>query len=191
MLVVRRSGRLRLAAPGRSKTAGRASTWRSKSTYSGPESASTSSPASALASAVPTTPTWSVHALISSYPRPSIAPATLKKLHELAALVPPVEGTAAHTRMQRELEEMVRLVEAVKLVDARQASTGNDGEGEGEEEAIPDGRIWPEGEGMALSSNTRAVEFPDAEVESGRELLKYAARTQDGFYVVETDRRRK
>ncbi|KAH8102800.1 hypothetical protein DFH11DRAFT_1657673 [Phellopilus nigrolimitatus] len=154
---------------------------RSKSTLLEPQSSN-------AASAIPKAPTWSVHELISSYPRPSIAPATLKKLHELSALVPPTEGTEEHARTQRELEEMVRLVEAVKLVDARQALTGGS---DVSEEGIPDGRIWPADVGMTLSSNTRAVEFEDAEVESGKELLKHAAWTKDGFYVVEVDRRRK
>lgn len=86
--------------------------------------------------------------------------------------------------MRNELEEMVRLVEAVKLVDT--SSTQHFGQG-----AIPDGRIWEEGKGIELSSNTRAVEFEDVEVEHGRELLKHAAFTKDGFYVVEANRRKK
>ena len=69
---------------------------------------------------------------------------------------------------------------------------------EGEEEengvrrsGIPDGRIWEEGRGMSLSSNTREVEFEDGEIESGKELLEHARVTKDGFYVVEMDRRKK
>ncbi len=85
---------------------------------------------------IPRKPTWSVHELISSYPRPHISDATLKKLHQLSALVPPTEGTPEHERIRRELEEMVRLVEAVKLVDTSSVDDANE---------IPDGRIWPEG----------------------------------------------
>lgn len=136
-------------------------------------------------SVVPEKPTWSVHDLLSSYPRPSISPATLKKLHELSALLPPEEGTEAHIRMRQELEELVRLVEAVKLVD-----TSDVGEAVGDE-GIPDGRVWPDDQGMVLSSNTREVEFEDKEGETGTELLKHAAVTKNGLYVVEADRRKK
>ncbi|KAF9815544.1 hypothetical protein IEO21_04544 [Rhodonia placenta] len=68
---------------------------------------------------IPVRPTWSVDELLSSYPKPTIPPSTLKRLHELAALVPPVEGTPEHTKLTREMEGLVRLVEAVKLVDTR------------------------------------------------------------------------
>lgn len=140
---------------------------------------------------IPEKPTWSVHELLSSYPRPSISSATLKKLHELSALIPPEEGSEEHTRMRRELEELVRLVEAVKLVDTSESSEIVAGSAsEDLVQRIPDGRIWPEGKGMVLSSNSRAVEFEDKEIESGTELLKHAALTKNGLYVVETDRRK-
>ncbi|THH11288.1 hypothetical protein EW145_g769 [Phellinidium pouzarii] len=140
--------------------------------------------------AVPHTPTWSVHALIAACPQPTLSAATMAKLHALSALVPPAEGTAAYVRMKGELEEMVRLVEGVRMVDVSAVGRERDVGKEGEED-IPDGRIWPEGEGMVLSSNTRDVEFPDPEVESGSTLLRHAAQTKDGFYVVEADRRKK
>lgn len=87
--------------------------------------------------------------------------------------------------MRQELEELVLLVEAVKLVD-----TSDVGEAVGDE-GIPDGRVWPDDQGMVLSSNTREVEFEDKEGETGTELLKHAAVTKNGLYVVEADRRRK
>ncbi|PAV20512.1 hypothetical protein PNOK_0313900 [Pyrrhoderma noxium] len=77
------------------------------------------------------------------------------KLHDLSALIPPEEGTEAHEELKNELEEMMRLVEAVKLVDTNAPRYYN------ASSAIPDGRIWPEGVGMTLSSNTRPVEFED------------------------------
>ena len=44
---------------------------------------------------------------------------------------------------------------------------------------------------MALSTNTREVEFEDADIESGTALLKHAKLTKDGYYIVEADRRKK
>lgn len=130
---------------------------------------------------IPRKPTWSVHELISSYPRPHISNTTLKKLHQLSALVPPAEGTPEHERIRRELEEMVRLVEAVKLVDTSSVDANE----------IPDGRIWPEGVGMALTSNGAEREFDGEDGETGLDLLKYASTTKNGLYMVEADRRKK
>ncbi|TDL29161.1 hypothetical protein BD410DRAFT_6854 [Rickenella mellea] len=146
-------------------------------------------------SGIPTNPSWSVHDLLSSYPRPTLPAATLKRLHERAALIPPEEGTKRHAELTREMEEMIRLVEAVKLVDvdkmqmrADLTSTAQDSHGpDAEREVVPDGRVWPEGVGIALSSNTGEVEPKDGAF--GENLLKHAEHTIDGFYVVETDRR--
>ncbi|TRM68432.1 hypothetical protein BD626DRAFT_481723 [Schizophyllum amplum] len=116
---------------------------------------------------IPLKPTWSVHALLSSYPKPTISDAALRRLHDLSALVPPEEGTEEHKRIKHELEELVRLVEAVKLVDTTgvQVAERPDTSGDGNVGVLP------------------------GEVE-GRDLLKHAERTEDGFYVVEADRRR-
>ena len=72
--------------------------------------------------AIPTRPTWSVNELLSSYPKPQISPATLKHLHELSALIPPEEGTPEHAKLTAEMENLVKLVEAVKLVDVGESS---------------------------------------------------------------------
>lgn len=108
----------------------------------------------------------------------------MKKLHHLSALIPPEEGTEKHAKLTHEIEEMVRLVEAVKLVDTSSVVLA-------EGESVPDGRIWEEGAGIDLKSNTREVEFESGEGENGTELLKHALRTENGFYTVEHDRRRK
>ena len=127
--------------------------------------------------AIPLKPTWSVHELLSSYPRPTISPATLKRLHELSALVPPSEGTSEHAKLTQEIEELVRLVEAVKLVDVSEVA---------EDGPVPDGRIWASGEGVRLDA--QALEDPKAV--SGRDLLEHASRTMDNLYVVEADKPR-
>jgi len=53
-------------------------------------------------------------------------------------LIPPTEGTQEHEKLTREMEELVRLVEAVKLKEI--------GHGEG----VPDGRVWAGGKGIRL-----------------------------------------
>lgn len=128
------------------------------------------------ATGIPLQPTWSVHDLISSYPTPTISSATFKRLHELSALLPPSEGTPEHDKQKRELEDLIKLVEAVKLVDLDQSAGGED--------VIPDGRIWAEGTGVQ-----HTVSKSDGEAEiSGSALLQYGARTADGLYEVDAER---
>jgi Asp-tRNA(Asn)/Glu-tRNA(Gln) amidotransferase C subunit len=124
---------------------------------------------------VPVHPTWSVDKLLSTYSKPVITPSTLKHLHELSALIPPDEGTEAHARLTSEMENLVKLVEAVKLVNVDTDS-----------HVIPDGRIWAEGAGIDLSEDI--VEGVEDEI-NGRELLRYAQRTSsEGLYLVDSDR---
>ena len=125
---------------------------------------------------IPLHPTWSVNDLLSSYPTPTITSSTLKRLHELSALVPPEEGTPEHDSLKRELEDLIKLVEAVKLVSL--------GDEVSAEKQIPDGRVWAEGTGI------RSTDVPaeaDGEV-TGSALLRFANRTSDGLYVVDADR---
>ncbi|RDX53595.1 hypothetical protein OH76DRAFT_1342798 [Lentinus brumalis] len=126
---------------------------------------------------IPLKPTWSVHELLSSYPRPTVSPATLKRLHELSALIPPLEGTPEHAKLSQEMEELVRLVEAVKLVDVNEVA---------EDGPVPDGRIWASGEAVSLNAGA----LGEAETVGGRSLLQHASRTVDGLYVVEADKPR-
>ena len=46
-------------------------------------------------------------------------------------------------------------------------------------------RVWKEGTGIALER-----EDPPVDEVRGRELLRWAARTEDGMYVVDADRAR-
>lgn len=127
---------------------------------------------------IPLKPTWSVNELISSYPKPTIPPSTLKKLHDLSALIPPEEGTPQHAQLTEELENLVKLVEAVKAVDVSQPDASSIHQ-------IPDGRIWAEGTGIKLERDEVAKNEAH-----GRDLLRHAARTEDSFYVVDADRSR-
>ncbi|OJT13368.1 hypothetical protein TRAPUB_10134 [Trametes pubescens] len=110
-----------------------------------------------------------------------IAPATLKRLHELSALIPPEEGSPEHARLTEEIEDLVKLVEAVKLVDVSEVA-------EDLEHAVPDGRIWAEGEGINLDAELADTEDPEAT--SGRKLAAHAWFTLDGLYQVEADKPR-
>ncbi|KAI0650156.1 hypothetical protein C8Q79DRAFT_369636 [Trametes meyenii] len=134
------------------------------------------------ATGIPLKPTWSVNDLLSSYPRPTITPATLKRLHELSALIPPEEGTPEHAVLTREIEDLVKLVEAVKLVDVSSVDGGG-------EHSVPDGRICAEGEGIKLDSELLSNHEGPQDA-YGRALLTHASRSMDGLYVVEADKPR-
>ncbi|KZT26994.1 hypothetical protein NEOLEDRAFT_1131492 [Neolentinus lepideus HHB14362 ss-1] len=128
--------------------------------------------------AIPLQPTWSVNDLLSSYPKPSISPSQLKHLHELSALLPPEEDSTELASLTAEMENLVKLVEAVRIPDLQ---------GE-EKEAVPDGRVWADGMGIELTESVGEV---SAEEIRGRDLLAWPYRTSNGMYVVDTDRRRK
>ncbi|KAK7061464.1 hypothetical protein R3P38DRAFT_2829672 [Favolaschia claudopus] len=115
---------------------------------------------------IPRRPTWSVNELLSSYPVPSLSPETFQRIHDLSALIPPEQGTTKHQELKAELEELIRLVEAVKMVDTDGVATFE--------------REDPGKHAAALNSHN--------ESEGGRSLLKHAARTRDGFYVVDADK---
>lgn len=121
---------------------------------------------------IPLEPTWSVNKLLSSYPTPSLSSETLIRLHELSALIPPAEGTPEHATLKQEMEDLIRLVEAVKLVDTGNVNTKNFSF-----------------EGTDRQESAQHIESAGQEVH-GTKLLDFASRTSEGFYVVETDRQR-
>ena len=128
---------------------------------------------------IPIRPTWSVNDLLSSYPRPTISPATLKHLHTLSALIPPEEGSPEHAKLTEEMQDLVKLVEAVKLVNT---------ESIGDENSVPDGRIWAEGTGIDLDAESTPVDENEVQ---GRGLLKYAKNVSpEGLYLIDSDRSR-
>jgi Asp-tRNA(Asn)/Glu-tRNA(Gln) amidotransferase C subunit len=115
-----------------------------------------------------TTPTWSVHELLSTYPAPKLEPELLTRLHKMSALKAPAEDSDAFNTLKGEMEELIRLVEAVKLVD----TTG-----------VPsDGRIWPIGRGIDLDSARAKNEVSTGE----QDILRHATKTFNGYYVVDT-----
>ena len=79
------------------------------------------------------------------------------------------------------MENLVKLVEAVKLVDVGLASKAAEAE-------VPDGRIWAEGTGIPLEYSGERMSPKDEGEVHGQALLAYASRTEDNLYVVDTDR---
>ena len=120
---------------------------------------------------IPLKPTWSVYELLSSYPKPTISSATLEHIHELSALIPPKEGTPEHEMLLQELGDLIKLVEAVKLVNT--------------DEVQLTGRVYKKDWDRSLARMGKTVE-----VETGRSLLTHSSRTADGHYVVDADRKR-
>ncbi|KAF7433351.1 hypothetical protein PC9H_005301 [Pleurotus ostreatus] len=116
---------------------------------------------------IPLRPTWSVNDLLSSYPTPSVNHAELEQLHKLSALKIPEKDSDEYHKLKGDLEELVRLVEAVKLVDT---------EGVELAEAVVSADIPPEEETQEHTPR-------------GRGLLEYAHRVKEEFYVVDTDAR--
>jgi hypothetical protein len=68
------------------------------------------------------------------------------------------------------MEDLVKLVEAVKLVELEEECDG-----------IPDGRIWAEGTGLQLSDSNQ-------EGANTGILLHHASCTSEGLYIVDVDR---
>lgn len=130
---------------------------------------------------IPVKPTWSVNELLSSYPQPYVPPSTLQRLHTLSALIPPAEGTQEHAELTREIEGLIKLVEAVKLVDAGSPQSGSDF-------PIPDGRIWAEGKGVEIKQGVGHEGSTSGP--NGRSLLRHSSRVRDGLYIVDADKRK-
>lgn len=119
---------------------------------------------------IPTAPTWSVTSLLSSYPRPLISSQTLNHLHKLAALIPPTQDTPEYEKLRKEVSELIRLVGAVRLVDTS---------------GILVSARWGEED-----ADRQNAELPLQDISEGQELLKHAARVENGFYLVDADRKK-
>ncbi|CAE6482272.1 unnamed protein product [Rhizoctonia solani] len=124
---------------------------------------------------IPLKPTWSVAQLLSTYPAPELSDGTFSRLHRLAALNPPDSTSLDKQAIKVELQELLRLVEAVKLVDTSSLHGTK-------QTGLLDSRIWAEGRGVDLEAPT-ADHLSEAH---GEALLNHAKRHIDGQYVVET-----
>ncbi|EJD54071.1 hypothetical protein AURDEDRAFT_110706 [Auricularia subglabra TFB-10046 SS5] len=121
---------------------------------------------------LPKQPTWSVQELLSSYPTAPPTTEKLKHLHKLAALVPPEEGSEEWKRLSEDMSELIRLVEAVKLID----TTGVE----------PENLLEPITLSAVFGTDPNADAALYADEPNGTELLKHAEHQGDGFYVVDT-----
>jgi len=128
--------------------------------------------------AIPLRPTWSVDDLLSSYPRPTILSPALRRLHALSALIPPEEGTPEHAKLTRELEDLVKLVESVRFFNVSDEL--------GPASTIVDARVWAEDVGIDLQQTPPGDH--DREALDPVELLSRASRTENGLYVIHSDR---
>ncbi|KAH7102984.1 hypothetical protein BKA62DRAFT_698231 [Auriculariales sp. MPI-PUGE-AT-0066] len=120
---------------------------------------------------LPTRPVWSVRELLSSYATTPLSYQKLAHLHKLAALIPPVEGSPAAEKLQTDMTELIRLVEAVRLINT-------DGV---EPENLLEPIVLSHTEDMP--SATKSHSEPDV---GGKELLQHAERTVTRFYIVDT-----
>ncbi|KAI0003051.1 hypothetical protein BJV74DRAFT_815073 [Russula compacta] len=128
--------------------------------------------------AIPLKPTWSVDDLLSSYPRPTISSPALRRLHVLSALIPPEESTPEYAKLTCELEDLVKLVESVKLFNLPGASNFVN--------TAVDARVWAEGTGIELQKLPSGDR--DQEALHPGVLLSQATRTENGLYVIHSDR---
>ncbi|KAG8820526.1 RNA-binding ATPase activator esf2 [Serendipita sp. 399] len=164
---------------------------------------------------VPLEPTWSIKAFLSETstsnpttattsnvstgstvgdPQEEGAPLllddpTLDKLHRLAALQPPEKGSIQRENLRKELGELVKLVNAVRVYDVskQEQEMGRDAE---TSSIIPDGRVYPLPTHIDLSSssyhlekNTEGSIFGAREDPrtQGRALLKHSQTATDSI----------
>ena len=120
---------------------------------------------------------WSIKELLQSYPAPKVDDKTLNRLHKLAALKPPKAGSEEFESLRRELEDMIRLVEAVKTIEIPDTpATGTF-----------DGRVWPDSQGLQFDDSI--AESHGKKAPHGRDLLKHSSAANDEFYLVELAKR--
>jgi len=98
-------------------------------------------------------------------------------LHALSALIPPKEGSFEYETLMGDLEDLIKLVEAVKLVRVEDGGVNLD-----------DGRVWTQNTGIPLAEQLQDTRDIDGGGANGRELLRHTARTSDVLYVVDGER---
>ncbi|KZV90498.1 hypothetical protein EXIGLDRAFT_720280, partial [Exidia glandulosa HHB12029] len=121
---------------------------------------------------LPKKPTWSVQELLSSYPTTPLSSDKLQHLHKLAALVPPEQGSAEWNNLSDDIGELVRLVEAVKLID----TTGVE----------PENMLEPIVLSEITGDESASAETKYDDEPHGASLLEHAEHSRNGFYVVDT-----
>lgn len=77
------------------------------------------------------------------------------------------------------MEGLVRLVEAVKLVDTSEV-------GDADDVGVPDGRLWAEGTGIELDESPQPTE--GSQDPNDQKLLSHSSRVRRGLYIVDADK---
>ncbi|CAD6579391.1 MAG: hypothetical protein CYPHOPRED_000874 [Cyphobasidiales sp. Tagirdzhanova-0007] len=144
---------------------------------------------------IPISAPYSVTSFLSALPTPKLTDEQFLHLHKLAALVPPATGTPDFSSKKSQLEELIRLVEGVRGVEAQSdLPPGRENTDMDIDEAseIPDGRIWPGDEGIALDwdRDENAILKSEESPEEGRKLLDLASKKHmAGYYTVPMHRK--
>jgi Asp-tRNA(Asn)/Glu-tRNA(Gln) amidotransferase C subunit len=118
------------------------------------------------ADGLPLTPAWSLREHIAAQPSTSLSREKLLHLHKLSALQPPATPEK-ESKLKAELEDLIQLVESVRQFPQKVDLSME----------FPDGRIWPEGEGIQLE------EVPKAEGQGS--FVDLASKALGRYYVVE------
>ena len=134
---------------------------------------------------IPLQAPYSIRDFLASLPTPNLSDEQFIHLHTLSALHPPPRDSPDFLSKKASLEQMIRLVEGVRAAAGAAAAEPHEEEATGGE--IPDGRIWPEGQGIKLDwdapTRTRA-QVAQSFNENGRELLELAEKSHlAGYYV--------
>lgn len=156
------------------------------------------------ADGIPLKRTWSLRSLMAEQPRVELSAAQFRHLHKLSGLTVPDMSAPESVRLKQELEEMLRLVEAVKtcplLHDSKAVAKSS--------QQVPDGRVWPAGRGMQVAldwdpvtwGQTAAKHRPQQQqqpedspagnnaTESDNILLKLAKKSREGYFVAASPR---
>lgn len=139
---------------------------------------------------IPIKPPYSIKAFLESLPTPVISDEQFLHLHKLAALIPPSRGSPEFEEKKKALQDMVRLVEGVRPTQTDPEQRKSD--------SIPDGRIWPQDEGIHLdweaimtppkkrksTSSTPSRAQQEKVQDEAENLLKLASKQVAGYYVV-------
>ena len=126
------------------------------------------------ADCLPLKPTWSIKELLAKQKDVEISNQQLAHLHKLSALQLPATDSTEYSKLKADLQQLVKLVEAVRGIKVPSEANGE----------LPDGRIWPEGLGMELDLDWGDSKPSSCRTSSEADLLPLAKETAQGKYYV-------
>jgi Asp-tRNA(Asn)/Glu-tRNA(Gln) amidotransferase C subunit len=134
-----------------------------------------------IADAIPSKPTWSVRELIDSMPEPKLEHETLQKLHDLSALHLPPRDSAEYKTLKKDMENLVRLVDAVRVADFENAGPVLDDSQLAKDEMLGHMVMFDHEQMLEEDDRKTQDEIPGG---SGRELLSHAQDSRRHLYHV-------